>query len=326
LSVSKRLLLAAGARLTPNLFPYTREQATDSFGFAVQPTDVAITEASTGFTYNAKQQYRYTNDQLRYAQRFATSYVTGSHAFKTGFQLEEHVLNQDTTFNESVCYTFLRGVPSSITEWTQPQLIKARTRAQLGVYAQDKWTIKRLTLNYGLRLEYFNGYVKAIDLPAGRLAGARQYPQVNCLPCWTDLDPRVGVSYDLFGTGRTALKTSLGRYVGKTATDIEILGSPSFTSVNTATRSWRDANGNYVPDCDLTITAANGECGPLSNVNFGKVNPSATIYDKNLLNGFGVRDYLWDYTAEAVPQYRCGITTTFLYERNWTTTLVVGTA
>ena len=99
-----------------------------------------------------------------------------------------------------------------------PQLVKVRTKADLGLYAQDRWTIKRLTLNYGLRLEYYNAYVPATQLAAGPLVGARDLPKVSCLPCWTDLDPRVGLAYDLFGTGRTALKTSLGRYVGRMST------------------------------------------------------------------------------------------------------------
>ena len=30
---------------------------------------------------------------------------------------------------------------------------------------------------------------------------------------WKDISPRLGAVYDLFGTGRTALKVNLGRYV-----------------------------------------------------------------------------------------------------------------
>ena len=54
--MTSKVLLEAGVSLTQNGFPYTREQATDIFGFTVKPTDISILEASTGFRYNAKAQ------------------------------------------------------------------------------------------------------------------------------------------------------------------------------------------------------------------------------------------------------------------------------
>ena len=85
----------------------------------------------------------------------------------------------------------------------------------LGVFVQDQWAIRRLTLNYGLRFDYFNGYVPEQHVPAVRFVGARDFAPVRGVPNWTDLNPRLGGSYDLFGTGRTALKASLGRYVAQ---------------------------------------------------------------------------------------------------------------
>jgi hypothetical protein len=37
-------------------------------------------------------------------------------------------------------------------------------------------------------------------------------PAVNNVPHFRNLSPRVGFAYDLFGTGRTAVKASLGHY------------------------------------------------------------------------------------------------------------------
>jgi hypothetical protein len=53
----------------------------------VKPTDISILESTTGYRYNAAASYLYRNDNDRYAQRFSTTYVTGSHSFKTGFEL-----------------------------------------------------------------------------------------------------------------------------------------------------------------------------------------------------------------------------------------------
>src|SRR6202035_2389969 len=38
----------------------------------------------------------------------------------------------------------------------------------------------------------------------------------------------------------------------------------------------------------------NGECGAISNNQFGLPNPNATRYDAGVINGSGKRDYLWD--------------------------------
>jgi hypothetical protein len=122
----------------------------------------------------------------------------------------------------------------------------------------------------------------------------------------------------LFGDGRTALKASIGRYVGKMGTTVGVLGNPLSTSVNSANRTWTDANGNYQPDCDLQNFSANGECGTISNVNFGQNNPNAQRYDDDLLRGFGVRDYFWDVSAEVQHQLTSRMSVTGGYYRNWT--------
>jgi hypothetical protein len=72
--------------------------------------------------------------------------------------------------------------------------------------------------------------------------------------------------------------------------------NPFVTSVNSVTRSWNDptGNGSSVPNCDLTNPLANGDCGQISNLQFGQSNPNATLYDPSVINGHGVRDYYWD--------------------------------
>jgi len=138
------------------------------------------------------------------------------------------------------------------------------------------------------------------------------------VPCWTDLNPRLGASYDLFGNGRTALKASLARYVGQMNTQVAAANNPITTSVTSVTRTWNDANGNDVPDCNLGAFSANGECGPISNKNFGMNNPLATRYADDIIRGFGVRDYLWDFTTDLQHQLGSRMSVTAGYDHNWT--------
>ena len=306
--LTSRLLLEAGASLTRNDFPGSHEQSTDVFGFTVPMDDPSILELATGFRYNARAAYSPIHIQYRMVERFSASYVTGSHAFKVGFQTQQGVSDVESFVNSDgqnaacancpVRYRFLNGAPIQLEQTATPYLLKNRIKADLGVYAQDQWAVRRLTLNYGLRLDYFNSYVPAQQVPAtpwGWLP-ERNFAPVYAVPEWTDLNPRVGASYDLFGNGRTAIKTSLGRYVAKTNVDVPAANNPIVTSVNAASRAWNDANGNYVPDCDLGNFAANGECGAINNQNFGKNNPLAERWDTDVLHGWGVRDSNWDFS------------------------------
>lgn len=127
----------------------------------------------------------------------------------------------------------------------------------------------------GLRLDDFNGYVPPHSEPAtpsGRIP-ERNFARVAAVPEWTDLNPRLGASYDLFGNGRTALKAAVGQYVGQMNMDVAATNNPIRTSVISVTRTWTDANRNYVPDHDLGNFRENGECGPIFGQNFGKNNP-----------------------------------------------------
>ena len=144
-------------------------------------------------------------------------------------------------------------MPTSITQYATPYRAIDRTRADMGLYFQDQWAIRRFTLNYGMRFDYFNGHVDPNHLaaPASGWVPARDFgASPACRRGRTSIHA-FGASYDLFGNGKTALKASIGRYVAKTGTAVASANNPVTTSVNSITRTWGDTNGNYVPDCDL---------------------------------------------------------------------------
>jgi hypothetical protein len=122
----------------------------------------------------------------------------------------------------------------------------------------------------------------AAKLDAGLFVPAREVQELKGVPEWTDINPRFGVAIDVFGNGRTAVKASVGRFNQLTRSDLTRRFHPFSSSVNTAFRNWNDVNGNYIPDCALADFTANGECGAISNQNFGKFIPSATIFDDSV--------------------------------------------
>jgi hypothetical protein len=196
-----------------------------------------------------------------------------------------------------------------------PYLQKDRMKAEVGIYAQDQWALKRLTLSMGLRYDYLTGHVPAIDLPAGPFVPARHVDAIYKVPEWKDWSPRVGASYDLFGNARTALKISLGRYVELSGSDVTSQSNPLRAAVNAAARSWTDGDRDYIPDCDLHNFAPNGECGGIDNQFFGQFNPNATRLADDVLHDN--RAYTWDLLAEMQHELFRGVSVSAGYNRNW---------
>jgi outer membrane receptor protein involved in Fe transport len=161
---------------------------------------ISILNANTGFRYNAPLASSLGQRVASQSnQRGAVSYVTGSHAFKVGFTTQEawhHAYYDDNGPAPGlgaglVSYTFLNNLPSSITQFAEPVLFDERLKVNLGLYVQDQWTLKRLTLNLGIRYDYFNAYVPEQHLDAGPFVPARDYDKVECVPCWKDINPRM---------------------------------------------------------------------------------------------------------------------------------------
>ena len=317
--VSNRLLLEAGMSIMRGRWPFP-SPGDPNFAPSL-PGAIHIRELTTGFTYNARQSYSDVTDQYRYTERAAASYVTGSHAFKIGFQMEQGEANADSQRHGDVVWNFRNGLPSRIIQYatynSNEGSVKSERTTDLGFFIQDQWTLPRLSINAGLRFDYWKGRVPAQSLAATPFIPARDFAAIDDAVSFTDIEPRVGLSYDVAGNGRTALKFAVGRYVETTLAGLVGRLNPITSSVNSAQRNWNDANGDFIPDCDLANFGANGECGSISNNNFGQANPGATRYSDDVLRGFGNRNYSWDISAEVVQELIPGMSLTAGYYRNW---------
>jgi len=150
-------------------------------------------------------------------------------------------------------------------------------------------------------------------LGEGFFVPERRFAALNDVPYYRNLSPRLGVAYDLFGTGRTALKASLGHYPEIVRV---VTGNPSNNLVRTTNRTWNDANRNYLPDCDLRNPVSNGECGPWSDLNFGK-QTGGTRYADGALEGFNSQYHNWQGSVSLQHELRPGIGLNVGYYRTW---------
>jgi len=285
----------------------------------VSRDDRSILETSTNFRYGATALLTAPIARTgRSAQRVTASYVTGSHNFKAGITLEQAFNDESRTRNnetDGLNYDFLNGRPLRIQYQAEPFLQQERQNAELGLFLQDSWTINRVTLTAGVRLDYVSMGFPAAELDAGLFVPARQVEELKGVPEWTDINPRFGAAWDVFGNGRTAVKASVGRFNQLSRSDLTRRFHPFSSSVNNAFRNWNDANGNFIPDCALADFTANGECGAISNVNFGKFIPSATLFDDSVTKDN--RDFIWDINVEVEHQIRDGLSVSAGYNHNW---------
>ena len=317
--LTSRLLLEAGASW----------QVANWVNFAetgVSRDDRSILELSTNYRYGATAALTAPTARTgRSAERFSVSYVTGSHNVKVGIS-DEQAFNDESRMNnnqtDGLNYDFLNGRPNRIQYFAGPFFQQERQNHEIGLYAQDAWRIKRMTLNVGLRWDYVTMGFPSADLPAGMWVPARHVDAVSGVPQWSDINPRVGVSYDVFGNGRTALKASIGRFNQLSRSDMTRRFHPFTSSVSNANRNWTDVNGNFIPDCDLANfsaqdrSASGGDiCGPISNVNFGKFIPTATQFSDSVIKDN--RDFLWDVNVQFDHEIVHGLSVNAGYNHNW---------
>ena len=301
---STKILLDAG--LTVSLFTF------GGFGNDIFQSDyqacggglvnnVLINDVSLGYTYNGTGNQN-TALSNQFNSRFNVSYLTGAHSIKTGVFLMHGLTGGQNSYTTRspgqigglpVSYTFSNGVPISLTQFAAPTYTLDQLNPDLGLFVQDQWRLgSRITVNAGLRFDWVHESVPAINEPAGPLVPARSFAAIDNVPNWKDLNPRFGISWDPFGDGKTAIKGGINRYILSATTGIANFFDPANASVNSTTRSWTDRNGNFLPDCALTQTTLNGECGAMANANFGGLVVTNTP-DPAWVEGWGKRPYMW---------------------------------
>src|SRR5688572_21591477 len=304
--VTNRLLLESNVQIGPNFWWGAQQKNSyDPTTIPVQDDGLTIQTPNGPVTY-AGLNYRSANwsghTGFTTVLQGAVSYVTGSHSAKFGARFHQN----DSTFpknyynNAQLKYNFRGGVPYQLTMYADQASDQNQQQKIFSIYAQDRWTLNRLSLQGGLRFEHLGDYFGDQTIgPNIFVPTAVTFAKGDGPLSLNDIQPRFGASYDVFGNGKTAAKFFIGRYVTTTNTvDEWLFYSPAGNGhfgANT-NRPWTDSDGDFVADCAMLNPAANGECGPMSNPNFGKTSNPLTV-DPDTTSGWNKREYSWDVTA-----------------------------
>ncbi len=230
-------------------------------------------------------------------------------------------------------------LPVQVTENLAPYFNVNREEDH-AVFGQDQWRVKRLTLNLGLRFDWFQATDPQQTVPANPQYGlaAKIYGAQSNVVDWKDLNPRLGAAYDLFGNGKTAIKASLSRGVlTEGNTGIAQLTNPGNGLITATTRSWTDYSGTFNPALDgvnfanvqgsgnipgspacVPGTGANCALGAANTAGFySQSNAASVTYANALTHGWQARPDDWMMSFSVQQQITQGVAVTFGYYRTW---------
>ena len=213
---------------------------------------------------------------------YLSEFLGGRHEFKFGADHGYTPEDVTTTRVDDVNLRF-RSVagtaaqpagPSTVQIFNSPNLIK-RAVTSTAIYGQDTFNIDRLTLIAGIRWERVHGTIPAqthgvsqyfpngttisglnVNLnvcPVGQIPPCTlttytvrdSFEPVKRAPLWKNWAPRASATFDLFGTGRTVLKASAGKYYDQVGTGTP---GPNPNGAISQTYTWNDLDKDLVFD------------------------------------------------------------------------------
>jgi hypothetical protein len=330
--VTNKLLLEAG---------FTRFAYYTNNGPGQTPPDgtmalIPVTEQSAIDSHPANFAYRAVNSYFyNWANpdnwRASGSYITGSHSLKVGYQGSYSISDTLIVTNDSLlAYRFQNHIANQFT-YRLPNWQAADRTETSSVFAQDTWTRDRLTIQAAVRFDRAWSFSPAegngTSTTSRFNAAPITFPRTEGVNAYNDLTPRLGVAYDLFGNGKTALKFNVGHYLAPATNDSRYtLNNPAQTTkvVTSVARNWTDSNGNFAVDCNILNPAAQSGgggdvCGAVTgnSLNFGKTGDNVASVNPAMLHGWGVRPNDWQWGVNLQQELRPRVSLEVGYNRRY---------
>ena len=178
---------------------------------------------------------------------------------------------------------YRNGVPDSVRVYNTPGKFFNSVNGDLGLFAQDAWTIKRLTLNVGARFDRLATQVDGTH-SGGRVGSRRSNACSRRSRCRCGPPSRHAWASP---TTSSAMRRRRSRAAGASSSR---RGAPASRSSTTRSRSetrprtWSDLNGDDI--------AQDNEIGPAADVNFGRVTALTRSPDPDIERAYNLSSSL----------------------------------
>ena len=313
--------------VTSHMFADTRVSYNSiDFPLNLKTDQQTLTDLTTNNITRANSaEYIYYRRRLQTSsnwQYYVPEFLGGRHELRWGFDNAYTPESTGTHRNDNLALTY-RSLPQGTTPAGAQQVtfystpLESKTAVNTTtLYAQDSYSIRRLTVIGGVRFERVEGWIPPQQDPPSQwfpdgtvltttvggkptpYAVTRSFDAVHNIPNWKTVGPRVNMTYDVTGKGKSVIKASIGRYY-----DVIGTGTPGNLSPNgavTQTYNWIDKNGD--------LLYQDGERGTLTRTT---VPPTlATLQatrDPNFRRPYR-NDWLIGFEHELAPGTRLSIT------------------
>jgi len=225
----------------------------------------------------------------------------GNNELKFGFSYRDVSTHSATSYNGNQ----IGGIYNSATDFSQnvAQVFRGGVVDYSGKYGAaylgDTWSKSRMTINAGLRWDKQTATNNASEAPANisfpTVLPALQYTGANGnIVDWSDISPRVGLSYSLDDSRKTIVRASFARYASQLSYGEVATNGENPVSTGLLAYGWNDKNGDkFVQPNEVELDNF------LYNVNIDPAHPAAVGNTVNKIDR--------DYTAKHDLEFILGV-------------------
>jgi hypothetical protein len=293
----------------------------------VQPT-FEISSGAWARSFSQNVYVRPTDSLDLTASYFLPGWLGGDHAVKAGYKWRTDEAYSETVFGGHVVARYSSGSQANFTTPYSARFYRDSITDyfldQQAAYAQDTFTVKRLSLNLGVRWDRQSDRAGAARVPAspfqGQLMGdGRPFTFLPAIDfggadggvVWNDVAPRVGATYDVTGNGRNVLKASYAWYFSQRGTN-DLSSTFNTIGATYVEYPWSDANA----DGFVQVGETNASRLIASGGQYNAVDPASTSSPNKVsadLKNQRTTEFLVSYERQLAADW--GVSASYIYRK-----------
>lgn len=225
----------------------------------------------------------------------------GEHNFKLGGEVFYETVDDfyHDGYEEDILHVLQNGVPLDIILFQAPNLSQNGLWTY-GSFINDTWRVNnQLTLNVGVRFDRYRAFLPAQEHAAGRFNPTPiSFAANDNVIDWNLFAPRLGMTYDIRGNGKTVFKFNYGKYWWNPGADF-LFNVNENSNAWWRRHRWTDLNGDgrWNPGEQGALVSSRGGAALETldpNLEDTRTDEIATFLEREIISNFGIRmGYVW---------------------------------